>query len=86
MLLKVIKNTKDAQLKEWNKLCVAIAIAIVFDMAAMVGLSHFQITVQVESAWISGIGPSLLLPFIFIPLLISSGIQKERNNRKNATH
>ena len=51
-------------------------------MAAMVGLSHFQITVQVESTWISGLGPSLLLPFIFIPLLISSGIQKEHNNRK----
>jgi len=46
VLLKVVKNTKDAQLKEWNKLCVAI----VFAMAAMVGLSLFQITAQIESA------------------------------------
>jgi|AntAceMinimDraft_1070359.scaffolds.fasta_scaffold452321_1 cell shape-determining protein MreD len=82
--MNFLKTKTDAQLRKWNRICMVIAIGILVIMMVFVALSLFQVSEQNENAWLSGLGPSLLLPLIFIPLLISSGIQKELEKRNKS--
>jgi cell shape-determining protein MreD len=70
------------QLKKWNRLCLVFAVLAVLVMCGILVTSLFQISEGTENAWLLALGPSILLPFVFVPLLFSALISSELKKRK----
>lgn len=81
--MRFLENKTTVELKKWNKICFGIAIVVLLEMFALVGISLFQISDGTQKAVLTSLGPSILLPFIFVPLLFSARINSELKKRNN---
>lgn len=79
--MRVLENKTSAQLKKWNKICLGVAILVLLLMIALLGVLLLQLSNDTEKSWILALGPSVLLPIQFVPIIFSVLISMELKKR-----